>query len=162
MGQLWDRLRRVGESYINDFSREDPDYSKLDPKILEELRRKANTPGASRSTSHRGYETEEERLKRLINEAANPQEAQQQSSSSQQQSSPPPKHGGMGLEEALRVLGLPANASVDDMKREYKKLMMQYHPDRVSHLDQNAQNQARVKAQRINEAYQVIKVLKGI
>ncbi len=153
MGQLWDRLRRVGESYINDFTRDDPDYSKLDPKILEELRRKAHTSGAS----HRGYETEDERLKRLINEAANPQQARQS-----QQQAPPPKHGGMGLEEALRVIGLPANASVDDIKKQYKKLMMQYHPDRVSQLDQAAQNQARGKAQHINEAYQVIKVLKGI
>ncbi len=159
MGQLWDRLRRVGESYINDFNREDPDYSNIDPKVLEELRRRAHSPGSSYSASHRGYETEEERLKRAIDEAANPQQKQQ---SEQKQQAPPQKHGGMGLEEALRVLGLPANASVDDMKREYKKLMMQFHPDRVSHLDQNAQNQARVKAQRINEAYQVIKVLKGI
>jgi hypothetical protein len=159
MGQLWDRLRRVGESYINDFSREDPDYSNIDPKILEELRRKAHTPGSSYRTSHRGYETEEERLKRIIDEAANPQQKQQ---SEQKQQAPPQKHGGMGLDEALGVLGLPQSASVEDMKREYKKLMMQYHPDRVSHLDQNAQNQARIKAQRINEAYQVIKVLKGI
>jgi DnaJ-domain-containing protein 1 len=150
-------LRRVGESYINDFTRDDPDYSKLDPKILEELRRKAHTPGASH-TAHRGYETEDERLKRLINEAANPQ----QSGQSRQQQAPPPKHGGMGLEEALRVIGLPANASVDDIKKQYKKLMMQYHPDRVSQLDQAAQNHARGKAQHINEAYQVIKVLKGI
>ena len=45
MGQLWDRLRRVGESYINDFNREDPDYSNIDPKVLEELRRRAHSPG---------------------------------------------------------------------------------------------------------------------
>jgi hypothetical protein len=159
MGQLWDRLRRVGESYINDFTRKDPDYSTIDPKILEELRRKAHTPGATR-TSHRGYETEEERLKRMIDEAANPQPKQQPHE--QQRQAPPPKHGALGLEEALRVIGLPANAGVEDIKKQYKKLMMQYHPDRVSQLDQAAQNQARDKAQRINEAYQVIKVLKGI
>lgn len=161
MGQLWDRLRRFGESYVNDFTHDDPDYSKLDPKILEELKKRATG-----RTSHRGYETEEERLKRMIEEAANPQPKQQQSQQNthhhQNRQAPPQKHGGMGLEEALRALGLPANASVEDIKKQYKKLMLQYHPDRVSNLDQAAQNQARDKAQRINAAYEVIKVLKGI
>lgn len=161
MGQLWDRLRRFGESYVNDFTHDDPDYSKLDPKILEELKKRATG-----RTSHRGYETEEERLKRMIEEAANPQPKQQQSQQNthhhQNRQAPPQKHGGMGLEEALRALGLPANASVEDIKKQYKKLMLQYHPDRVSNLDQATQNQARDKAQRINAAYEVIKVLKGI
>jgi hypothetical protein len=32
--------------------------------------------------------------------------------------------------EALRVLGVEANVSFDDMKSAYRKLSMQYHPDR--------------------------------
>lgn len=68
----------------------------------------------------------------------------------------------MSLEEALGALGLPPNASVEDIKKQYKKLMLQYHPDRVGALDQAAQAQARDKAQRINRAYEVVKKLKGV
>lgn len=174
MGQLWDRIRRVSSSYINDVTN-DIDLSKIDPKILEELRARQHSSSSTHSSTHRrGYETEEERLKRMIDEAANPQA---KSSSSQSQSSNnagsheggqqqsrrnPHQNGGMTVEGALQVLGLVANASNDDIKRTYKKLMMQYHPDRVSHLDAAAQNQARDKAQRINQAYQIIKDAKGL
>jgi DnaJ-domain-containing protein 1 len=163
MGQLWDRLKRFGESHINDFMRDDPDYAKMDTRIVEELRRRAGVGGAH---SHR-RETEEERLKRLIEEAANPQGSaqhnnRQNASQGQRNSSGAPRHDGMTLEEALSALGLPPNASVEDIKKQYKKLMLQYHPDRVGALDQAAQAQARDKAQRINRAYEVVKKLKGV
>jgi superfamily II DNA/RNA helicase len=180
MGQLWDRIRRVSESYINDVTN-DIDLSKIDPKILEELRARqgSSSSSASSSYSRRGYETEEERLKRLIDEAANPQAKNTASSSSQGNSSNsssnsssnqqqqsrrhnPHQNGGLTIEGALHVIGLPANASNEDIKRTYKKLMMQYHPDRVSHLDAGAQHQARDKAQRINQAYQIIKDARGL
>jgi hypothetical protein len=162
MGQLWDRMRRVADSYINDFTRDDPDYANLDPKILEELRERT---GASKSgghntgnrVSHKGYETEEERLKRIIDEAANPQ-AKHHDDSSQSSSTPASE---ANVAQALSTLGIQPNASIDDMKKAYKKLMMQYHPDRVSSLDANAQNTARDKAQRINHAYQVLKDTHG-
>ncbi len=178
MGQLWDRLRRVADSYVNDFTN-DVDLSKIDPKILEELRaRQGSASGSSSSgnaqrnpysnTQRRGYETEEERLKRMIDEAANPQGSQHNASSSSSSHSNsskqqrPHTNGGMTVEGALQALGLAANASNDDIKRTYKKLMMQYHPDRVMQLDATAQNQARDKAQRVNQAYQIIKDAKGL
>lgn len=45
----------------------------------------------------------------------------------------------MGLDEAVAVLGkdsphvilsVPLGASIDDIKRAYRKMCMQYHPDR--------------------------------
>ena len=168
MGQLWDRLRRTADSYIHDFTN-DVDLSKIDPKILEELRaRQASSSSTNANTyaktNRRSYETEDERLKRMIDEAANPQGSANASSSSNssKQQQRPHTNGGMTLEGALHVLGLAANASNDDIKRTYKKLMMQYHPDRVMQLDAAAQNQARDKAQRVNQAYQIIKDAKGL
>ncbi|MCS6807307.1 MAG: DnaJ domain-containing protein [Bacteroidota bacterium] len=160
MGQLWDRIRRIGSAYLNDLLRNDPDYTNLDPTILEELRR-----SSSSHTRHSVIETEEERLKRLIDEAANSRQSNakhQHQSSSHKHRQASPRYNGMSLDEALRVLGLPSHASTDDIKRQYKKLMMQYHPDRVSQLDYTAQQQAREKAQRINAAYEVIKHLKSL
>jgi DnaJ like chaperone protein len=165
MGQLWDRLRRVADSYVNDFIK-DVDLSTIDPKILEELRsRQHSSSSASGTYQRRGYETEEERLKRMIDEAANPHGSHSSSSSSSnssKQQQRPHTNGSMTLEAALQAIGLPMNASNDDIKRTYKKLMMQYHPDRVSQLDAAVQHQARDKAQRINQAYQIIKDAKGL
>jgi hypothetical protein len=167
MGQLWDRLRRMADSYVNDFTK-DVDLSKIDPKILEELRSRQSSSSSQNAqgnpygnSQRRGYETEEERLKRMIDEAANPHGSAHESQSSKQQQRPY-TNGGMTLETALKAIGLPINASNDEIKRTYKKLMMQYHPDRVMQLDAAAQNQARDKAQRINQAYQIIKDAKSL
>jgi DnaJ domain len=162
MGQLWNRMKRVIGSYVNDLTRDDPDYARIDPKILEELRHRTNgTAPASGSrnqrVSHSGYETEEERLKRMIDEAAHPHRNQQETSSQSRSSSAP----NTTVTSALSTLGLPTNASVEDIKRAYKRMMMQYHPDRVSSLDIAAQNAARDKAQQINQAYQILEEAKG-
>ena len=42
----------------------------------------------------------------------------------------PPAAGAMSREEALRILGLQGEASHDDIKAAYRRLMAQLHPDR--------------------------------
>ncbi len=59
------------------------------------------------------------------------------------------------------VLGLPVTASVDEIRRSYRKLMSQYHPDRVATLDVDSQRRATEKAKAINEAYQIIERRRG-
>jgi len=49
-----------------------------------------------------------------------------------------------------KILGVDKNASGDDIKRAYRKLAMQYHPDR------GGGKEAEDKFKQINEAYQVI------
>lgn len=48
------------------------------------------------------------------------------------------------------VLGLSRNASSDDIKKAYRKLAMQYHPDR------NPDNGAAERFKEVNEAYEVL------
>ena len=48
------------------------------------------------------------------------------------------------------VLGLPRDASAEDVKKVFRKLAMQYHPDR------NHDNGATEKFKEINEAYEVL------
>ena len=55
------------------------------------------------------------------------------------------------------VLGLSNRATVDDIKKAYKTLISQYHPDKVSNLGSDLQNLAKKKTQEINEAYQYFK-----
>ena len=53
--------------------------------------------------------------------------------------------------DLYEVLGVARNASPEDIKKSYRKLAMQYHPDR------NAGNkQAEEKFKQINEAYSVL------
>jgi len=56
-----------------------------------------------------------------------------------------------------KVLGISKGATVADIKKAYKNLISQYHPDKVSNLGSDLQNLAKKKAQEINEAYQYFK-----
>lgn len=51
------------------------------------------------------------------------------------------------------ILGVSKNASLDDIKKAYKKLALKYHPDR--NTDQNKET-AQKKFVEINEAYEVL------
>src|SRR6202012_3592016 len=53
--------------------------------------------------------------------------------------------------DCYELLGLPRNASMDDLKKAYRKLAMQYHPDR------NPGNvEAEHKFKEISSAYQIL------
>src|SRR5438270_11226274 len=49
------------------------------------------------------------------------------------------------------VLGVGRNASAEDLKRAYRKLALQYHPDR-----NNGDPQSEARFKEINEAYEVL------
>ena len=55
------------------------------------------------------------------------------------------------------VLGLEAGASEEEIKRAYRKLSMQYHPDKVSHLGAEFKKVAEEKMKEINAAYDYFK-----
>ncbi len=55
------------------------------------------------------------------------------------------------------VLGLEQGASKEDAKKAYRKLSMQYHPDKVSHLGDEFRAIAEKKMKEINAAYDFIK-----
>lgn len=87
--------------------------------------------------------------------------ANQQSQYSKQQSytyrpPPPPKDR---LAEARRVLGVSPAATVTEIKQAYRRLMNQYHPDKLvaQGLPENMIKVATEKAQAIREAYELLK-----
>lgn len=55
------------------------------------------------------------------------------------------------------VLGVPQGASSDEIRAAYKRLVQQYHPDRVNSLGPEFRDLAEVKMRQINAAYELLR-----
>lgn len=58
---------------------------------------------------------------------------------------------------AYKALFIDENASTEEIKKAYRKLAMQYHPDKIDSNDRIAQTQAAEKFRRIHEAYKYLR-----
>ena len=64
-------------------------------------------------------------------------------------------------DKAYKIIGVNKNASVEEIKKAYRKLATEYHPDKVSYLGEDFRKDAEEKFQKINMAYETIKKEKG-
>lgn len=64
--------------------------------------------------------------------------------------------------EYLKILGLTPGVSNQEISAAYKKLISQYHPDRVASLGPELHELASRKTKEINEAYQMLKKRRGM
>ena len=64
-------------------------------------------------------------------------------------------------DSAYKTLGIEKTATIDEIKKAYKRLAIEHHPDKVSYLGEEVQLAAKEKFQKINEAYEKIKKEKG-
>ncbi|MCB9027286.1 MAG: J domain-containing protein [Bdellovibrionaceae bacterium] len=51
------------------------------------------------------------------------------------------------------VLGIPRDATAEEIKLAYKKALSEYHPDKVAHLGKGLQELAAIRTQEIVSAY---------
>jgi len=58
---------------------------------------------------------------------------------------------------AYKILEIEPDASVDEIKKAYRKMAVKYHPDKVSHLGEDFQKAAKEKFQKVSEAYETLK-----
>ena len=70
--------------------------------------------------------------------------------------------GGNTLEDAYKVLGIPSTATDDEVRRAYRKMALQYHPDRVATLGNDVKEAAKRKFQEINDAKDRIYKARGL
>ncbi|MBN4742892.1 DnaJ domain-containing protein, partial [Escherichia coli] len=70
---------------------------------------------------------------------------------------------GPTLEDACNVLGVKATDDATTIKRAYRKLMSEHHPDKLvaKGLPPEMMEMAKQKAQEIQKAYELIKEQKG-
>lgn len=68
----------------------------------------------------------------------------------------------MSPQKAYEILGVNANDDMNSIKKTYRKLIREYHPDIISsqNKDESYIEEATAKTQEINQAYQVIKDIK--
>ena len=59
--------------------------------------------------------------------------------------------------EACAVLGLSINATLAEIKLSYKRLMKEYHPDKVESLGEKLKVIAVLQSKKINAAYEILK-----
>ncbi|RED48849.1 TerB family tellurite resistance protein [Seonamhaeicola aphaedonensis] len=57
-------------------------------------------------------------------------------------------------DNSYKVLEIEKGASVDEIKRAYRKMAKKYHPDRVIHLGEEHQKGAEEKFRQVQEAYE--------
>ena len=68
----------------------------------------------------------------------------------------------MSLQEACKILGVNESDDMNSIKKTYRKLVRQYHPDIIKSQDKDEayMEEATTKTQEINQAYEIIKEAK--
>lgn len=65
------------------------------------------------------------------------------------------------LERSYQILELSSKASDEEIKKAYRRLAKIHHPDRVIHLGESFQKTAKEKFQKLQEAYDLVKLTRG-
>ncbi len=60
-------------------------------------------------------------------------------------------------ESSYKILGLTREATIDEVKKAYRKMAVKYHPDKVSYLGEDVQEAAKEKFQKLSDAFEKIK-----
>lgn len=70
--------------------------------------------------------------------------------------------GGESLDDAYAVLGINKNATDDEVRKAYKRMVLQHHSDKVATLGEDVKAAATKKMQEINEAKRRIYEARGM
>jgi DnaJ like chaperone protein len=66
------------------------------------------------------------------------------------------------INSAYDILEITPDATNEEVKKAYRRLAVEYHPDKVSHLGEDIRKAATEKIQKLNAAYEEIKKQRGI
>ena len=66
------------------------------------------------------------------------------------------------LTDAYRILGIPASATEEELRKAYKNLAVRYHPDRHAHLSEKERHEAERMFKIINDSKERIWKVRGM
>lgn len=66
------------------------------------------------------------------------------------------------VDSDFKVLGIEQNATDDEIKKAYRMMAIRYHPDKVAQMGEEYQKGAKEKFQKVQEAYENLKKVRGI
>ena len=101
---------------------------------------------------------DDEDLKRIIEEL---NKTKQKQKSPDKNKSRTNRDGEITLDMAYIILDTDRNSSIEQLKSAYRKIIIEYHPDKVASLGKELKELAEQKTQEINKAYQVIRKNRG-
>lgn len=67
-----------------------------------------------------------------------------------------PTEAELTMAKALEIFGLKQDATKEQLKRQYRAMIVKCHPDRVHHLDSEFQILAEEKTKLLNRAYKIL------
>ncbi len=70
--------------------------------------------------------------------------------------------GENSLEESYKTLGITSDATDEEVRKAYRKMALQYHPDKVATLGDDVKEAAKRKFQEINEAKERVYKSRGM
>ena len=74
----------------------------------------------------------------------------------------PPPPVAPAADDPYVLLGVAPGASDEELEHAYRRLMSEYHPDRVSHAAKEIRDMADRRTREINQAYDSIRRQRGI
>lgn len=72
------------------------------------------------------------------------------------------QHSNISVNEAYDILGINSTASDSEIRKAYRALAIKYHPDNAANLGDEAIRQATESMKQINEAWETVKMARGI
>ena len=65
------------------------------------------------------------------------------------------------INNSYSILGISSNASIEEIKKSYRKLIKKYHPDKLQDVSDDVVKMAKSKFQSVQDAYSKIKLNRG-
>lgn len=134
MGQIFRRILRIANSYKNSLGSDS--YTHLLDDEEQRLREAIDSLGSDNDNA-----SSDDHQRRKANDGSRTGGGSD----------------GMTIQSACAILGVPESAPPEAIKAAYKRLIKEYHPDRVASLGKDVQSLAQRKSRQINGAYQFLK-----